>query len=564
LKLKKTASNRRSLYFIAFIFYANFSYLQIYPGSLFMSLRDEERRLREENNELKRAIHLLNEQKEKLKKDLDLYIEWLNILWPLAEPPYFPAIFLGFSNVEDPRKEIIEKKRIPVDFLKCWLMIRDGTEIIGSASLNFKDRLKPGQFVLINHDYNVVAVIPEGEEIKELREATIVDKIGDLILLKDSLRGTRVVVIGEKLQQTLSTTPLEVGDQVLVFADCVVGFLDRKKSITVKENIKKKKFIDIGGLDKEREEILEILGIGYDKEELEGEDFPRGVILYGPPGCGKDSLVTALANELAWHLQVINGPSITSKWVGETPRYLREAFTIALKEKEKTGKPSLIFVNEADALFPVRGVAENQYYKSDYTTQFNVLMDSIEDTTGVFVILATNRLDLIDSAVIRPGRFDSQIFIPRPNEEAARKILMIYLSRCRVGEDGRKEDWYERWADQITKEIFAKKESSYLFKAFWRAGGETKFYFKDFVSGALLENIVKRLRRIARKRCKKEGISFREKNYGVISADFEGLVSNTIKAIIPRDRKALIQWLLVEGYSEAIDFRGGIFKVEEN
>lgn len=528
---------------------------------------EREQQLELELEETQRQIRYLKERNE-------LLAEWVNQLFPLGEPPYSVALFRAISLVEDPRMAIIEANEIPVSFKKCVLMLYSGEEVVGTISEELAQRVLDGQLVYVNSMNAVVAPIPDSEIpllSGILKESVVRDVVGNLILLSSHEYTTEVCVasISGSCVEYLRNNPLVAGDRVLLFGNTIMSVLERNKLSTEKETIRKRTFQDLGGMESIRDEVLNLLGvvrddsrwvINEDGVRKMGLSFPRGIILYGPPGCGKDAFVSALATELGWFCQVINGPDIERMWVGMTEEIMREIFKVATQNK-----PSILFVNEADALFSVRG-STIQSYKTDYVAQFNVLMDSVEDTSGVFVILATNRIDLLDPAIIRPGRNDKQILVPRPTREAAKKILTIYLNKHPVDATAVKDRnvFQEELIARVVDELYERTKDQFLFRAFFSDGGDKKFYFADFVSGALLESLVDQIAYRAYKRLTENMVSSDDLSYGITSKDAEGIVPVTIRDIVPRDEKAIAQWLMTNGYPRVEACHGGIFASADN
>jgi len=495
-----------------------------------------------------------------LRRQLDKLTGWLEDLMQLGEPPYSPAVFKSVSEMVDPRAE--EARRyfnINPAFRKCWLITLNEGELVGTASKSLLGELQSGQLVLINGNKAVVAPVPEGEVegIKGVIEGNVSGVLGDLLMVVDGDgRRSRGVILSSKLKKAIAEKPLQEGDRVLLFGPCILKILERKNiEITTKVH-RVVRFSDIGGLDKEIRRLKDLLGIDISDSVRKALNLnrARGALLYGPPGCGKDTLVAALATEYGMFLQALQGAEIESKWVGVTEEIMRESFKIAQRNQ-----PSIWFINEADALFPPRGTHHSEY-KNDYISQFNVLVNGIEDTSGVFVIIATNRIDRIDPAVIRIGRVTDKIFIPRPkSREAASAILRVYFERHPVsGKEGDPKEAVEKWIAQILDRLLPKKAPTHLFTAFHKDGGEEKFYFSHFISGSLLEGIVDSVTLRAAKRLGRDGIDpEKDPAFGLASEDVDSsVVADTMIKEIPKDERQTGEWLLTNGYSapEDIEF----------
>ncbi|MGC9097128.1 MAG: ATP-binding protein, partial [Infirmifilum sp.] len=162
-----------------------------------------------------------------------------------------------------------------------------------------------------------------------------------------------------------------------------------------------------------------------------GIDPPKGILLYGPPGTGKTLLAKAVATESEANFVSIKGPEIFSKWVGESERAIREIF-----RKARQAAPSVIFIDEIDALAPMRGlVSTDSGVTERVVSQLLTEMDGLERLEGVVVIAATNRPDIIDPALLRPGRFDRLIYVPPPDEKARLEIFKVHTKRMPLAED---------------------------------------------------------------------------------------------------------------------------------
>ncbi|HUZ93194.1 MAG TPA: ATP-binding protein [Candidatus Paceibacterota bacterium] len=510
--------------------------------------------------EVRRLFELLRqcgqkkaELEQKNAEQLDLIAELIS----LGEPPYSFAVYVGTSAWEDPKKKKIEKIfKIKADFLKCYLIDLGGNEIIGTVDKKLGGTLSSGQLVMVNGNFAVIGAVPDAEfaYCKSVSIGTVHSILDGDPMIGGDFGQVRGMVVSSKLRAELAEKPLAKGDTVLLFGPCVLKVIDRRELITTKKNIRKVVLAEIGGLDHEIEEVRDSMLLDFNPAAIRkmNRRQGKGVVLYGPPGNGKTTLMAAIANELGYHIEVINGSEISDKFVGETPRKMRESFANALKNK-----PAIWFIDEADALFPVRGSSLTAEHKTDYLSQYNVLTQGIEDLEGVFIVLATNRLDQIDPSALRAGRTEKKIYIPRPNEAGARSVLRIYFPRHPVGDNAGPEI-VNAWIEQIVSDIYRKSESRHLFTAYQRGDrGQKKYYFKDFVSSALLENIVAEASLRALKRLKTSNIGPEDPRFGIVSADIEGIASKSIVNEVPRDDTGKNQWLMVNGYPMAYEFVPG-------
>jgi proteasome-associated ATPase len=276
-------------------------------------------------------------------------------------------------------------------------------------------------------------------------------------------------------------------------------------------------YADIGGLAPQIEQIRDAIELPV----LYAEHFalhklapPKGVLLYGPPGCGKTLIAKAVANALAQQLAEqtgtarpayflnVKGPELLNKYVGETERKIREIFARA-KEKASAGAPVVIFFDEMDSLFRTRGSGISSDVESTIVPQFLAELDGVEGLRNVIVIGASNRQDLIDPAVLRPGRFDVKIRIDRPHKEAAREIFSKY---CTADLPWAEREDPEAASEAALTEMFATDEAHRFLEVTYASGEKETLYFKDFVSGALIESVCTRAKKTAVKRLIATGV----------------------------------------------------------
>jgi len=487
-------------------------------------------------------------------------------LLPLGEPPWFPAVFMGVSDVEDPRKKDLEDVfDFQPEHEKCWLLMPGGSEHIGTVSGELAGELEVGQVVFLTKGYVVIQPVPEDEisNLFSVSEASVTEVLDDgIILVSDSSEHTtRAAAVSDRVREELEKKPLKAGDRVLLFAGCILQILEREKPESVKE-IGKVIFSDIGGLEKHIQEIRDATAVEFDPEACQAVRYPmaKGVLLYGPPRCGKTLLAKALANWLGRYYEVISGPDIIDKYVGVGPRTMR-----GIWKRLKENAPSIWIIDEADALLTRRGGSEQDTYKANYVTQFNALVDGVEDSSEIMVILITNRQDLIDSAVIGPGRIDVPIEIPRPDKDGARHILQIHFKDRAIAEPGNPREAVNNFVESIVSDLWSVKSSHKLF-TIRRGSKREPFYFKHLVSGALLKNIINKSALRCLKRMDAEGIQLNDPAYGITKADLDGVVEDIVMREakkIPTQHQALNQWLLTNGYSSGDTFRSGEIKVEE-
>jgi proteasome-associated ATPase len=288
-------------------------------------------------------------------------------------------------------------------------------------------------------------------------------------------------------------------------------------------------YSDIGGLDSQIEQIADAVELPFLHADLFAEHqlpAPKGILLYGPPGCGKTLIAKAVANSLARKVAArtgddkgrsyfinIKGPELLNKYVGETERQIRLIFERA-REKSEEGWPVIIFFDEMDSMFRTRGTGISSDMESTIVPQLLAEIDGVEGLRNVIVIGATNREDLIDPAILRPGRLDVKIKIERPDAVAARQIFGRYLtselpispSDIDVLGNGDIDKAVYAMVDQAVTEMYATSDNNRFLEVTYQNGEKEIMYFKDFSSGAMIENIVRRAKKLAIKRLIENGI----------------------------------------------------------
>src|ERR671931_841081 len=375
-----------------------------------------------------------------------------------------------------------------------------------------------GQLLVLNESLNVIDI-------------STYESRGEVVRLKDRLDERRVLVMGRADEERVVTLSdharlldLDVGDNLLLEtrSNYVLEKLPKSKvEEVVLEEVPNVTYADIGGLDTQIQDLRDGIELPY----LYPEEFrehrlrpPKGVLLYGPPGCGKTLIAKAVANSLARSLAArkgveaqsyflnIKGPELLNKYVGETESKIREVFKKA-REKATDTTPVIVFFDEMDSLFRVRGSGISSDVEITVVAQFLSELDGLEALRNVIVIGASNRQDLIDPAVLRPGRLDLKIKIDRPDKEAARDIFSTYLTAnlpIHPAEleplDGDKERAVRALIERIVEEMYAPTERNKFLEVTYAKGDKEIFYFKDFASGAMIENIVARAKKIALKR----------------------------------------------------------------
>ena len=379
--------------------------------------------------------------------------------------------------------------------------------------------LAVGQEVIVNSGMNVVAIksAERHGDVVKIKER-IEDELAIVSLRTDE---ERVVRIAESLKEET----LKTGDNVLLnhtTSMLMEKLPKREVEDLLLEEVPDIGYTDIGGLDTQIEAIRDAIELPY-LYPKEYEEFnlspPKGVLLYGPPGCGKTLIARAVASSIAERVRKesgndevrgyfinIKGPELLNKYVGETERKIREVFQKA-RDKSREGFPVIIFFDEMDSLFRSRGMGISSDMESTLVPQFLSEIDGVENLRDVIVIGASNRQDLLDPAVLRPGRLDIKIKIDRPNQEGAKDIFAIYLtpglpfaeSSCQQF-DGDTQAVADHFIDEAVREMYATTDENRFIEVTYARGERETLFFKDFVSGAMIENIVSRAKKAAIKR----------------------------------------------------------------
>ena len=380
-------------------------------------------------------------------------------------------------------------------------------------------QLQIGQEVLLNEAFNII-------DVREFEQA------GDVVRVRETLTDGRVVVIARADEESvlsradaMKDTFIRAGDYVRIDnkTRLILEKMERPEvEELVLEEVPDITYADVGGLADQIEQIRDTVELPYLHRDLFREyelEPPKGILLYGPPGCGKTLIAKAVANSLAKKVSErtgspdvrsyflnIKGPELLNKWVGETERQIRLIFQRA-KEKSDEGVPVIVFFDEMDSLFRTRGTGISSDVESTIVPQLLSELDGVESLKNVVVIGASNREDLIDPAILRPGRLDVKIKINRPEPDAAREIFSIYLgAHTPLAEDGLKQfdgdrEAFVRHMIEVTVAAMYSEDDENRFLEVTYAGGDREvLFFKDFASGAMIENIVRRAKKDAIKR----------------------------------------------------------------
>jgi proteasome-associated ATPase len=425
-------------------------------------------------------------------------------------------------------KEEVEKlARPPASFGVYLRSTDDGSVDVYTAGRKLRvnvdpgierDRFRRGVEVILNEAMNVVDVLDQ-------------DVLGEVAVVKHLLDEDRAVLIGRADEEMVALLSAEVrgilraGDQVLY--DPRSGYAlealpKEEVEEVILEEIPDVSYEDIGGLRNQIQDIRDAVELPFLYAELFEEHQlkpPKGVLLYGPPGCGKTLIAKAVAKSLAQQVAEktghvaahsyflnIKGPELLNKYVGETERQIRLIFQRA-KEKSAEGFPVIVFFDEMDSLFRTRGSGISSDVENTIVPQLLSEIDGVEALKNVIVIGASNREDMIDPAILRPGRLDVKIKIERPDAEAAGEILAKYLTvevplhdeTLRAANGDRKKA-VQRMIETTVERMYATSDENRFLEVTYASGDKEILYFKDFNSGAMIENIVRRAKKEAIKR----------------------------------------------------------------
>jgi proteasome-associated ATPase len=451
-------------------------------------------RLSDQNDRLVATLREAREQIVSLKEEIDR----------LAQPPNGYGVFL--SQHEDGTVDVFTGGR------KLRVTVSPAVEVTD---------LRRGQEVLLNDALNVV-------------QGLGFERAGEIVMIKELLENEsgsmdRALVISHAdeervvhLAESLHEAPLRAGDALLIDPRSAYAFERIPRSEVeelVLEEVPDIDYHDIGGLDPQIEQIRDAVELPFLHADLYREHQlrpPKGVLLYGPPGCGKTLIAKAVANSLAKQVSEhrkgekarsfflnIKGPELLNKYVGETERHIRLIFQRA-REKAGEGVPVIVFFDEMDSVFRTRGSGVSSDVENTIVPQLLSEIDGVEGLENVIVIGASNREDMIDPAILRPGRLDVKIKIERPDAESAKDIFGKYLTPDLplhpddLAEHGGSADaCIAAMVQAAVERMYAESEENRFLEVTYANGDKEVLFFKDFNSGAMIENIVGRAKKMA-------------------------------------------------------------------
>ena len=427
------------------------------------------------------------------------------------------------------REEVEKLTQTPNAYGTVLHLNDDGTADVFSSGRKMRVAIHPevegslerGQEVALNDSLSVVL-------------ARASDGTGEVVTLTELLEGGNRAVVSCRadeervvdLAEDLAGVPLRVGDPMLM--DTRSGLLTERLVRSeiedlVLEEVPEVTYEDVGGLDTQIEKIIDAVELPFLYADLFAEHrlpAPKGILLYGPPGCGKTLIAKAVANSLATkvagatgnekarsYFLNIKGPELLNKYVGETERQIRRVFQQA-RDRSAEGWPVIVFFDEMESLFRMRGSGISSDMESTVVPQLLAEIDGVEALRNVIVIGASNREDLIDPAILRPGRLDVKIKIERPDVEAAAAIFARYLtvdlpiarSVVETIGGGERDKAVRGMIEQTVTDMYSAEPCNEFLEVTYQNGDKETMYFRDFASGAMIENIVRRAKKLAIKR----------------------------------------------------------------
>ena len=384
-----------------------------------------------------------------------------------------------------------------------YRLVVGGTEYQTAASPEIleKEILQPGDQVALNEGFVAIAKLPKPDQGPIAR---IMTRLADgQWLVTGQTSNSETLVLNHS---DLETESLKEGDEVILDPNqrVILARLPKRKSgVVVEDDLEQVDWSKVGGQSHVIEEVRKVIEYPIlHKDILKTMEYqlPKGFLFYGPPGCGKTLIGRAILSDIIRQLKDkesnqelegrfihVKGPEILNMWLGESERKVREIFKKARDYKEK-GRVPFIFIDEAESILGTRQAMRGNNINNTLVPMFCAEMDGIQSLRDAVVILATNRPDLIDPAILRPGRIDRKIKVGRPNREDCNAILKVYLKPNLPREHENLDQMTQPFLDAL----FRKSSRQEVLVLTLRTGKLKNLYWKDFISGAIIEGIVKK------------------------------------------------------------------------
>ena len=437
------------------------------------------------------------------------------------------ALSAARSQLVELRNQLEQMNQPPGSYALFVRAHEDGTVDVMSSGRKLRVGVAPS--------VEVGDLVP-GQEVQLNEAMTVVhpggfEPVGELVTVREMIGTDRALVLGRsddervvRLAGPVQSDGVRVGDTLTV--DTRTGFaferiLRSDVEDLVLEEVPDVDYSDIGGLAAQIDQIRDAVELPFAHPGLyreHGLKPPKGLLLYGPPGCGKTLIAKAVATSLARaaadrspsgaeqersYFLNVKGPELLNKFVGETERHIRLIFGRA-REKASQGVPVVVFFDEMESLFRTRGTGVSSDVETTIVPQLLSEIDGGERLENVIVIGASNREDMIDPAILRPGRLDVKVKIERPDAEAAQDIFSKYLTtQLPIHPDDLAEhdDDPDRavaaMIEQVVGRMYSTEEHNQFLEVTYASGDKEILYFKDFNSGAMIANVVDRAKKKA-------------------------------------------------------------------
>ncbi|MFC1685395.1 AAA family ATPase [Nanoarchaeota archaeon] len=493
-----------------------------------------------EKNELerlKKSVLMLQEElaegkgTDKLKKSILILQEEVE---RLSQPPFVSGTVLALGK---------KTARVSIDNSGVY-------EIPSDEGL--KKKVKKGSRVVLHPQTK--AIVGYSEFKTACGETSVVEEVSEERL--------KIQIKGESKYVLNGLKDVKEGDEIMLDPTGVLAIekFERKKTKYALQEVPNSPWEKIGGLENVISKIKGEVEDPFIHRKIfakYGRTPAKGILLYGPPGCGKTMIAKSIAYNLSKIAKTkdakgyfirINGPEILDKWVGNSEQNIRRIYAAARETAEETKGPVIVFIDEAESVLKSRGQGISTDVYDSIVPQFLSEMDGLNGNGNVITILATNREDIIDPAILRDGRVDRRIKIPRPNEEATKQIFNIYLKDKPLQKKSFKGASIEQISGEISSKIYNPKNILYSLIS-PQKGVLGNFHYRHVLSGALIKGIVDRACSYAIKRELKGGKG------GLCQQDLAYSINSEFK-----ENTGFSQTLVKEDWEEVFGSQGKMYK----